>query len=404
MENEQAEPHFLKDYAHARRLLKDTSRGKNPDWYRDAYLLSNQIHLFETGSRYTKSYFWSDADEAWINLNPISAKADASSLEEYMAYLQGEVLPANCRSLGVVLHLNHEASVFEFPIQDWSAIQPGASLRDLIREDPASVLQDRTLSNESLSFQVFPTPASPQVASSGCAVATSRRGESILRAFRDLGNESNFPIRTIGLSSPILLLSRLPRTLGPHEKAFCVMLRFEDFSFFGFYSAEGELILLKSIKHTGKQLPHNLESTFSTTAASVELADWKLLVFDCRTIREPSLEDELATLLFSLEYQVFMPPATEGDLLPIELSTFQIEDDNPELAFSETETFGTNIQEGYHLQDFLSPNQEELDVIPGAVDMKLLRIGRVVTRMGLAACSPFWSVCRLFILPKDLFS
>ena len=321
MEDEKAAPHFLKDYAYARSLLKDTSRGKNPDWYRDAHLLSYQIHLFESGSRY-QAYFWSDADEAWINLNPVSAKADASSLEEYMAYLQAEVLPAHCRSLGVVLHLNHEASVFEFPIQDWSTIQPGASLRDLIREDPASVLQDRTLSNESLSFQVFPTPASPQVASSGCAVATSRRGESILRAFRELGNETNFPIRTIGLSSPLLLLSRLPRTLGPQEKAFCVMLRFEDFSFFGFYSAEGELILLKSIKHNGKQLPHNLESTFSTTAASVELADWKLLVFDCRLIREPSLEDELGTLLFSLEYQVFMPPATEGDLLPIELSTF----------------------------------------------------------------------------------
>ena len=388
MEDEKAAPHFLKDYAHARSLLKDTSRGKNPDWYRDAHLLSHQIHLFESGSRY-QVFSWSDAEEEWINLHPISAKADAAALEEYMTYLQTEVLPANCRSLGVILHLNQEASVFEFPNQDWNEIQPGASLRDLIREDPASVLQDRTLSNETLSFQVFPTPASPQIDTAGCAVATSRRGESILRGFRELGNESNFPIRTVGLSSPLLLLSRLPRTLGVQEKAFCVMLRFEEFSFFGFYSAEGELILLKSIKHSGKQLPHSLESTFSTTAASVELADWKLLVFDCRTIREPSLETELAGLLFSLEYEVFMPPTSENATLPIELSTYQIEDDNPGLAFAETETFGTTIQEGYHLQDFLNPNSEELDEIPGAVDMKLLRIGRIVTRVGLAACVLF---------------
>ena len=388
MEDEKAAPHFLKDYAYARSLLKDTSRGKNPDWYRDAHLLPHQIHLFESGSRY-RAYFWSDAEEGWIDLNPISAKADASALEEYVSYLKAEILPENCRSLGVVLHLNHEASVFEFPIQDWCSIQPGACLRDLIRNDPASVLQDRTLSNESLSFQVFPTPASPQVATAGCAVATSRRGESILREFRELSKLSNFPIRTIGLSSPVLLLSRLPRTLGPQEKAFCIMLRFEEFSFFGFYTAEGELILLKSIKHTGKELPHSLESTFATTAASVELADWSLQVFDCRTIREPSLESELAGLLFSLEYQVFMPPTSENELLPIELSTFRIEDDNPGLAFAETETFGTIIQEGYHLQDFLSPSQEELDEIPGAVDMKLLRIGRVVTRVGLAACILF---------------
>ncbi|MGJ8725559.1 MAG: hypothetical protein ACSHYB_13455 [Roseibacillus sp.] len=389
MEDEKSAPHFLKDYAYARSLLKDTSRGKNPDWYRDAHLLPHQVHLFESGSRYL-AYFWSEAENKWANLTPLPTKADSSVLEEYISYLQLEVLPTSCRSLGVVLHLNQEASVFEFPIQDWNEIQPGATLRDLIREDPASVLQDRTLSNESLSFQVFPTPASPQVANAGCAVATSRRGETILQEFRNLGNRSNFPIRTIGLSSPLLLLSRLPRTLGPQEKAFCTMLRFEEFSFFGFYSAEGELILLKSIKHTGKQLPHSLESTFATTAASVELAEWKLQVFDCRVNREPSLETELAGILFSLEYQVFVPPvATDGESIPIELSTFQIEDDNAGLAFSETETFGANIADGYHLQDFLSPTQDELELIPGAVDMKILRIGRILARVGVAACVLF---------------
>lgn len=389
MEHEEtSSPNLMKDYAYARSLLKNTSRGKNPDWYRDAYLLSNQLHLFEAGSRYN-AYYWNEASSEWVNVNPISASTDPMVLEEYIQYLQNEVFPGSCRSLGVVLHLNKEASVFEFPNQDWNEVQPGSSLRDLIHENPALVLQDRTLSEETMSFRVFPTPASPQVAVSGCAVATSRRGEEFLTALRELGNSLNFPIRTAGVSSPLLLLSRLPRTLGPQEKPFCIMLRFDDFSFFGFYTAEGELIVLRSIKHTNKQLPHSLESTLTTTAASVELSELEMKVFDCRAHKNPALDSELAGVLFSLPFQVFVPPVSEELPLPIELSTFQIEDDNPGLVFGETETFGTNISEGYHLQDFLAPSKEELEQMPGATDMKVLRFGRTATRVGLAACLLF---------------
>lgn len=387
METEDTSPNLLKDYAHARSLLKNTSRGKNPDWYRDAHLLSSQLHLFESGANYL-AYFWNETAGKWINAQPLSTKSDALALEEYIQYLRNEVFPGSCRSLGVILHLNQEASVFDFPHQEWEELHH-APLRELICHDPAVVLQDRTLSEDTMSFRVYPTPASPQVSATGSAVATSRRGEDLLREFREIGNQTNFPIRTAGLSSPLLLLSRLPRTLGPQEKAFCIMLRFEDFSFFGFYTAQGELILLRSIKHTGKQLPHSLEATLSTTAASVELAELELKVFDCRLQKSQPLDEELAALLFTLDYQVFVPPVSEEMPLPIELSTFQIEDDNSELAFAETETFGTNISEGYHLQDFLSASRKELDLLPGAADMKLLRLGRLVTRLGIAACILF---------------
>ena len=388
METEDIAPNFMRDYAHARSLLKNTTRGKNPDWYREAHLLSNQLHLFASGSRYL-AYFWNDSTAEWVSVNPIPANANAANLDEYIQYLRSEVFPGSCRSLGVILHLNQEASVFEFPHQDWEEVQPGSSLNKLIRTQPALVLQDRTLTEDTMSFCVFPTPASPQVEVSGCAVATSRKGEDFLQQFRELGNETNFPIRTAGISSPLLLLSRLPRTLGEQEKPFCIMLRFEEFSFFGFYTAQGELMLLRSIKHTAQQLPHSLESSLSTTAASVELAELELKVFDCRTRKEPSLESELSAVLFTLPYQVFVPPTSEELSLPIELSTFEIEDDNPGLAFSETETFGSNLEEGYHLQDFLSPSEEELALLPKALDMKVLRFGRIASRVGLAACLLF---------------
>lgn len=389
MEHEETNPpNFLKDYSYARSLLKNTSRGKNPDWYRDAHLLSNQLHLFETGTRYT-AYYWNETSNEWQLVNALPGKVDPSVLEEYLQYLQLEVFPSSCRSLGVVLHLNQEASVFEFPNQDWNEVQAGSTLSELIRSNPSLVLQDRTLAESNMTFRVFPTPASPHVATSGCAVATSRRGEELLAAFREVGNETNFPIQTSGLSSPLLLLARLPRTLGVQEKAFCIMLRFDEFSFFGFYTVAGELIVLRSIKHANKQLPHTLESTLTTTAASVELSDMELKVFDCRAQKTPALDTELGGVLFNLSYQVFVPPASEELPLPIELSTFQIEDDNPGLVFSETETFGTNISEGYHLQDFLSPSDQELDLLPGALDMKVLRLGRIFTRVALAACLLF---------------
>ncbi len=380
---------FLQDYRYAKQLMKKTTRGKNPDWYRDAFSLQHQLHLFNEGESY-KVFYRDVQSQKWAEAPRLKDDhSDEGLLKNYVSRLKSELLPRTCRSLGIVLHIDQEASVFNFPIQDWDTFEEGATLESLIRDSPSLVLQDRTLSEESMSFRAYPTPGSPAAETTGTAIATGRKGENLLKAFRALGNELNFPIQTCALSSPLLLLSRLPRTLEAQEKPFCTMLRYEDFSFFGFYTAMGELILLKSVKHAEGQLPHSLESTLITTASSVELAELTLNVFDCRRQITVPLEQELATVLFSVDYQIFMPPESEGVQLFIELKTFEISDNNPSLSFAETETFGETLDEKYHLQDFLSPLQEEVAALPGALDMKILRLGRVATGLGIAACLGF---------------
>ena len=381
-------PNFLKDFAKARRLMKHSSRGKNPDWYRRAIDLDCQLHLFATASGY-RSYLKTSSEEGWQEIDRISKKADEEFLSQFVDEIQNSYLPRGARSLGVVLHLNSDASVFEFPHQDWEAEHDGLCLDQLIIEDPGLVLQDRTLTADEMSFRVYPVPASPQAASSGVAVASNREGDALLTAFRELGREINFPIRTHALNSPLLLLSRLPRTFGPQESAFCTLLRYDDFSFCGFFSAAGELVLLRSMKHVQGEFPQNLETILATTAASVEVSEMAIKAFDCRSARLDPLEDELARLLFQLPFEVFLPPGGSENTLPIELSVFDVADDNPGLGFTETETFGETLSKDYHLQDFLTPSSAETGALPGLLDMKILRIGRVVTRLGVAACVAF---------------
>lgn len=404
--DEQQPPHFFKDFAHARTLLKKTSRGKNAAWYREAVQLDHQLHLFESTHGFL-SFFHNSSSGEIVSLKVLSSENAEEVVPSYFEYLKTEVLPEKSRGLGVILHLNHEASVFEFPRQEWATTHPGKSLRELIAEDPAEVLQDRTLAESTLSFRVFPTPAHPNVEESSCAIAVSSRGEDLLAAFRNMGASEDYPIRTHGLSSPLLLISRLPRTLeGLEENPFCVLLRYEGFSFVAFFQGDGELILLRSIRHQNSALPHNLESILSTTAASIELPSLTIRAFDCRLTKEIALNTELIPLLLSIPFEVESlqrkaageenPTEESNDNsdavradLPLELRVFRMKDDEPALAFAGTETFGSQIGDGYHLQNFLEVSKQERDAMPGAVDMKLLRIGRVITRVGLAACLLF---------------
>lgn len=386
---EVASPHFFKDFLHARKLMKTTSRGKNPDWYRDAISLSHQLHLFAGVTEYRAFYKDFSEEGQWKEAATIPNNFDEDVLEQYLNEFRSEYLSRSTRSLGVVLHLNKDASVFEFPEQDWEEEYPGLSVDEVIKIDPSAVLQDRTLSAEDMTFRVYPVPASPQADISRVAVASNRHGENLLAAFRELGSNSNFPIRTQALSSPLLLLSRLPRTFGPQETAFCTLLRYDSFSFCSFFDTEGELILLRSLRHSQGELPPNLETVLATTAASVEISEMTVKAFDCRLTTPVPLEDELSRLLFQLPFQVFLPPTDQNSEQYIELSVYEVTDDNPGLGFGETETFGTTISEGYHLQDFFSPSQAELASLPGVADMKILRLGRGLGRIGLAACLGF---------------
>ena len=381
-------PNLLKDFAKARRLMKHSSRGKNPDWYRRVIDLDCQLHLFASLSGY-RSFLKTSSEEEWQEITQIPSSAGEEFLSQFVDEIRNSYLPRGARSLGVILHLNSDASVFEFPLQDWEAEYNGQTLEQLIIDDPGTVLQDRTLTGEGMSLRTYPVPASPQASTSGVAIASNRQGEELLTEFRKLGNEIDFPIQTHALHSPLLLLSRLPRTFGPQESAFCTLLRYESFSFCGFFNASGELVLLRSLKHVQNEFPQNLETVLATTAASVEISEMVVKAFDCRSIKQNPLEDDLSKLLFQLPFQVFLPPNGSEIFLPIELIVFDVSDDNSGLGFAETETFGTTLSQGFHLQDFLPPSAVETNAFPGALDMKILRMGRVVSRLGVAACVLF---------------
>ncbi|MDP0492001.1 MAG: hypothetical protein Q7Q71_13205 [Verrucomicrobiota bacterium JB023] len=378
------EPQIFATFKEARKAMKSTSRAKNPDWYREANELDFQLHLLPVGDVLQCSLLERHTGEWKMELGTLELDASSSELSFFLETIRRDSLPKNARSLGVVLHLNREASVFEFSLPEEEKYEHPKQLRELIVEDPGFVLQDRTIDADKLQFRIYPTPGSHHAERVGSAIATNRAGEGLLERLRQIGNDANFPIRTLAISSPLLLLSRLPRTFGELQKPFCVMLRFDAFSFFGFYRADGELILLRSLKHPNFELPANLESILRTTAAAVELPEIELRVFDCRKEDKRPLEAHLRDLIYSFEFSVDSAPEGQGEL-PIELSVYRVDDDDTNLAYSGTETFGSVLEEKWHLQDFLPASQTELSTIPTQLDMKLLRWGRIAFRAGAAA-------------------
>ena len=131
-------PNLLKDFAKARRLMKHSSRGKNPDWYRRVIDLDCQLHLFASLSGY-RSFLKTSSEEEWQEITQIPSSAGEEFLSQFVDEIRNSYLPRGARSLGVILHLNSDASVFEFPLQDWEAEYNGQTLEQLIIDDPGTV-------------------------------------------------------------------------------------------------------------------------------------------------------------------------------------------------------------------------------------------------------------------------
>lgn len=292
---------FGKRFKQAKLVSKNTSRADNPNWYADALAINLQLHIFVGSDTGAISYIRNVGSGEWAkgpNISP-EMEEDPSLLKPVLDAIVGEHLSETKKpGIGVILYVADEFSTAELGPEHQNPAEI-EELRKLIRENPRSILEDHSISNESHAWRLFPYPGAASGQAFATAIAFTRRHEHLLQEFRDYGNQYNLPIRTRAISAPLCAISALPWLLEQKpENGFVALYHYPRFTVLSFFNVHGDLILIRTLQHHGN-VPFSPQtaSAIMTTAASLELENPHVFIIPMAGMPPMGMSDSLSSML-----------------------------------------------------------------------------------------------------------
>ncbi|MEO1858191.1 MAG: hypothetical protein ABGY95_12620 [Rubritalea sp.] len=292
---------FPQRYRQAKNLLKQTSRASNPNWYTDALAINLQLHVFVGSDSGAISYIRNTESGVWAkgpNISP-EMEADPTLLKPILDGIVAEHL-ADTKNpgIGIILYVADEFSTAELGPEHQNPAEI-EELRRLIKENPRSILEDHSISNESHSWRLFPYPGAASGQPFATAIAFTRRHEPLMQEFRNFGYLNNIPIRTRAISAPLCAISALPWLLEQKpENGFVAIYHYPRFTVLSFFNTHGDLILIRTLQHHGN-IPFSPQtaSAIMTTTASLEIENPHIFIIPMAGATPKGLSHSLSSML-----------------------------------------------------------------------------------------------------------
>jgi len=363
----------FQQYRQANQILKRTSRASNMAWYQDALALEHQLHIRYDGESISTWYFRKSANE-WTAGPPVdeSLLRDLDMAGSFARDLLTLARSKGAKALGVVIHVANEFATAELkPEFEDPASLP--ELRESAVNDPATILEDTSLTAEQASWRLVPYPAQ-----GGEAIATtvilSRQLAPFTDVLRETGEVHNFPMMTGVLSAPLVAFTALGSIVAPTEgKAFIGVLQYPWFTVVGFFNDQGELRLVRTMQHRGRKRVANFRHALNTTNVSLELVDPDVLIMPMGEHVDHMLGSDLQISMPDSRIEVVHPPADSGPLPPWCMELWLSVNAEARPNRLDCETMRLLQQEKWALQNFLPVPAEVAELYPSQLEMRMLR-------------------------------
>lgn len=363
----------FQQYRQASQILKRTSRASNPAWYQGALALEHQFHIRYDGEALT-AHFFKKSTSDW-SVGPHVDESILRDSEKAVAFARELLTQARskgAKSLGVVLHIANEFATTELKpeFEDPAALP---ELRDATINDPASILDDSSVSVDQSSWRLVPYPAqgSEMIAT---AAVISRQLAPFFDAIREVSESHNFPFITHGLSAPLVALTALGTLLTPTEgKSFIAVIQYAWFTVVGFFSVQGELRLIRTMQHRGRKRIANFRHALNTTIASLELIDPDVLIMPMGENVDHMLGQDLQISMAESRIEVVQPPPDSSALPPWCLELWLSVNAETRPNRLQSETMRMLQEEKWAHQDFLPTPSEVAELFPSQTEMRMLR-------------------------------
>ena len=263
MMNEEIHPsnlNILQQYRRTVKLATSTSRLKNADWYKDALELDVQVHLYLKDEGGADCYLHIGSTNHYEQIDSLNSHQleKYDELEKFVHQILSMDDARRAKSLGIIFYIADEMSIASLGPEHQN---PGEldDLRTMMLDSPKEVLEDKTVSLESHAWRLFPYAGAAVGNEFATAVAVSRKREDTLRAFREIGEQMNLPIRTTALCAPLCAIASLPWFSNQDSNGTVAVVSYEKFTLLSFYNSSFELMLLRYMPHSnGAKVPANI--------------------------------------------------------------------------------------------------------------------------------------------------
>lgn len=256
-----------------------TSRGRDRNWYRNAFELPFQWHIWFDGGRDVVSATFSRHDNKWRSGPelPLASLTTGEGLDNLLGLLTtAEFFGQRPSAVGVILHVADEFLFAELDqgTGDGSEEPEGFEmLHYRLMDDPRGVLIDREVNDEATSWRLLPFWGARKGHTRCTSVALSRSREAFLRKLVALGESSRFPVRVAVTAAPVEYLAALPLIEPDLTGNSLVVVVYSKFSVVFALDASGELRRARSLSHRhGTPTPNGLAEILWGMAVSEELA------------------------------------------------------------------------------------------------------------------------------------
>jgi hypothetical protein len=364
-------------YRQACVILKKTSRASNPAWYQEALDLDLQLHIRTDAVSF--SCFLHDRKKNQWSAGPAMREEilrDPSLSENFAREILKLARSHGGRSLGVILHVADEFATSELKPE----LDNPAALNDLryaaIR-DPASILEDATVSADQASWRVLPYPAAG-AETIGTAITITRQYAPFLQSLRDTAAKENFPLITHALSAPLVVMAGLADSVKPTPgKPFIAILQYPSFTVMAFFNEHSDLRLVRTLQHRGIRRAGNFRNTLHTTNASLEFINPDLFVLPLGKEVDTQLVADLETSMPESRVELVDLPSIDGQpsWCPEPWVTSQPPKTGADAGLSHT--FTILKDDKWALQDFLPVPLDVIELYPDQTEMRVLRLLRV---------------------------
>jgi len=402
----------LKIYSQAKRILKTTSRAKEPDWYKPAHELNLQWHLW-IGSHsgvsavYSRSLkqWWTGPDLPAVSLeidehgSPQGLdKSSRDAIHELVRkILAAKEFGAKAKSLGVVLHLADGIRIRELS-PDFSGDDDFDSLNELLISAPDVALGDDSVDNREGKWRILPLVGIQEGPKRSLAVQVSSKLKIVAEEIENYGEMRNIPVVVNTRSAQLESLSGLayvfPEIQAIGAGSTLALIQYETMTLLFATGNRGELQLVRPLMHRGTPhlTPTETHEVLSQTAALLNIKDATIVLASVAGLTK----EKLSVLLEPYREQFPNARVNCLDLRNCPL-TEGIPGGRFEFAVSTIDSaprpdevpFQRELRERWTHQDFYGPSKEEQARIPQRADLQLLKFSGIAQKVAFAAILGF---------------
>ena len=375
-------------YRRSVKVAKTTSRMKNLAWYQSPLELDVQIHCYIKDGSGASCYLRVPSSDVFEQITGLNSRQleQREELEKFIDSVLEHEACRNAKSLGVIFYIADEFSLAGLGPEYRN---PGelSDLRDEMHHDPEEVLDDKTISTDTHAWRLFPYAGAAAGGEFATAVAVSRRRSETLKTLREIGDEKNFPIKTSALSAPLCAIGLVPWFAKASEDGGVCLFNYHTFTLMAFFNSHGNLMVLRYMPHAnGAVIPANIGPAIqsTTTAFEMEKPDIFLVSMvgnDLVSFSSLLQESMLAASVLTVDPDQLLHANGLPSGCPLECVTITQDVDTEVYPLAENETFSALRDEAWYLQDFLSADQDEIDMYPDRADMKILKFGRRIKKV-----------------------